>query len=64
MLPDEIKPAMQGVIPSTMATCSLAGIPNVTEISQVWYVDEHTSRCRISFSTRPIATCARILTPR
>lgn len=39
MLPDEIKPAMQGVIPSTLVTCSLAGVPNVTEISQVWYVD-------------------------
>lgn len=40
MLPDEIKPAMQGVIPSTIVTCSLAGVPNVTDISQVWYVDE------------------------
>lgn len=39
MLPDEIKPAMQGVIPSTMVTCSLDGVPNVTDISQVWYVD-------------------------
>jgi hypothetical protein len=39
MLPDEIKGAMQGVIPSTFVTCSLAGIPNVTDISQVWYVD-------------------------
>jgi uncharacterized protein len=39
MLPDEIKPAMHGVIPSTLVTCSLAGVPNVTDISQVWYVD-------------------------
>jgi hypothetical protein len=39
MLPDEIKPAMLGTIPSTIVTCSLAGIPNVTDISQVWYVD-------------------------
>ena len=23
-----------------MVTCSLAGVPNVTAISQVWYVDE------------------------
>ena len=44
MLPDDIKPCMQGVIPSTMATCSLAGVPNVTDISQVWYVDaEHVA---------------------
>jgi uncharacterized protein len=41
MLPDEIKPAMLGIVPSTIVTCSLAGIPNVTEISQVWYVDEN-----------------------
>jgi hypothetical protein len=29
------------VIPSTIVTCSLAGVPNVTDISQVWYVDEN-----------------------
>src|SRR5437763_1850474 len=39
LVPDEIKPAMQGVIPSTIVTCSLLGVPNVTDISQVWYVD-------------------------
>ncbi len=40
MLPEEIKPAMQGLIPSTLVSCSLEGEPNTTEISQVWYVDE------------------------
>ena len=40
MLPDEIKPSMQGVIPSTIVTCSLAGVPNATEISQIYYVDD------------------------
>ncbi len=39
VLPDEIKPAMQGVIPSHLATCSLDGTPNVTVVSQVYYVD-------------------------
>ena len=39
ILPDEIKPAMQGVIPSHVVTCSLDGTPNVTTISQVYYVD-------------------------
>ena len=39
ILPDEIKPAMQGVIPSHVATCSLDGTPNVTAVSQVYYVD-------------------------
>jgi len=39
MLPDEIKPAMQGVIPAHVVTCSLDGTPNVSVISQVYYVD-------------------------
>jgi hypothetical protein len=39
ILPDEIKPAMQGVIPSHVVTCSLDGTPNATAISQVYYVD-------------------------
>ena len=39
ILPDEIKPALQGVIPSVVATCSIEGTPNVTVISQVYYVD-------------------------
>jgi hypothetical protein len=39
MLPDEIKAAMQGVIPSHVVTCSADGIPNASAISQVYYVD-------------------------
>src|SRR6266478_1843504 len=39
ILPDEIKPAMQGVIPSHVVTCSRDGTPNATSISQVYYVD-------------------------
>ena len=36
----EIKSAMQGIIPSTLVTCSADGTPNVAYISQVYYVDE------------------------
>ena len=39
MLPDEIKAAMQGVIPSHVVTCSSDGTPNASAISQVYYVD-------------------------
>lgn len=39
ILPDEIKAAMQGVIPSHVVTCSRDGTPNATAISQVYYVD-------------------------
>ena len=36
---EEIMPALQGVIPTIVATSSLGHIPNVTYISQVYYVD-------------------------
>jgi hypothetical protein len=39
ILPDEIKAAMQGVIPSHVVTCSRDGTPNASVISQVYYVD-------------------------
>ncbi len=31
--------AMQGVVPSTLATCATDGTPNVTFVSQMFYVD-------------------------
>ena len=40
MIDPEMLPSLQGVIPSIIGTCSAAGIPNVTYISQVFYVDE------------------------
>lgn len=39
MLPDEIKPALQGAIPSHVVTCGRDGTPNASVISQVYYVD-------------------------
>jgi hypothetical protein len=43
-LPEDIKPAMQGVIPSRVVTCAGDGTPNATAISQVYYVDpEHVA---------------------
>lgn len=38
-LPDEIKSVMQNGIPAQLISCSLSGIPNATDISQVYYVD-------------------------
>ena len=40
-IPAEMKPAMLGLIPTCMSTANDQGEPNVTFISQVWYVDEH-----------------------
>ncbi len=39
-LPPDIKPAMQGVYPSTVVTCAADGTPNASSISQVFWVDE------------------------
>jgi predicted pyridoxine 5'-phosphate oxidase superfamily flavin-nucleotide-binding protein len=38
-IPDAMRPAMLGLIPTCMSTASTEGEPNVTFISQVWYVD-------------------------
>jgi len=40
MITEEHLPALQGMFPSWMTTCSATGEPNTTVISQVWYVDE------------------------
>ena len=54
MLPDEIKPAMQGVIPSVVVTCSLDGEPNTTIISQVYYVDADHMALSFQFFNKTI----------
>lgn len=40
MIPETMKPALMGVVPATLITCSKDGIPNITNISRVWYVGE------------------------
>ena len=37
---EELEKALQGVFPSTLATCSADGEPNVTYVSQVYFVDD------------------------
>ena len=46
-LPQEIRAALDNGVPALMVTCSADGTPNVTVISQVYYVDE--TRVALSF---------------
>ena len=40
MIPEAMKPAMMGLIPTCMSTANDDGEPNVTFISQVWYINQ------------------------
>jgi hypothetical protein len=53
-LPDEIKPAMQGVAPSKLATCAKDGTPNVTTISQIFWVDDEHVALSFQFFNKTI----------
>jgi uncharacterized protein len=53
-LPPEIKPAMQGAVPSILVTCSPSGVPNVTIISQVYWVDEERVALSFQFFSKTI----------
>lgn len=46
-LPDEIREVMENGVPVILATCSRDGVPNVSIVSQVYYVDP--GRIAISF---------------
>ena len=48
---EDMMSALQGVVPSAIASSSADGIPNVTFISQVFYVDrEHVALSRQFFN--------------
>ncbi len=50
-IPEAMQPALQGAIPSTLATCSLGGEPNLAFLHQVFPVDEfHVALSRQFFN--------------
>lgn len=58
ILPDAIRPSMQGVLNTLVATVAADGTPNVIYVSQLWYVDaDHVALSRQFFgkTTRNLA---------
>ena len=53
-LPHEIRRAFDKGTPAVMVTCSAAGVPNVTVISQVYYVDESHAALSFQFFSKTI----------
>ena len=53
-LPPEIRPVLENGIPAVMVTCSGDGVPNVTVISQVYYVDEQHAALSFQFVSKTI----------
>jgi hypothetical protein len=53
-LPAEIRPVLENGMPAVMVTCSADGIPNVTVISQVYYVDEEHAALSFQFFSKTI----------
>jgi hypothetical protein len=53
-LPDEIRRVLDNGVPAAMVTCSADGIPNVTVISQVYYVDDTHAALSFQFFSKTI----------
>jgi hypothetical protein len=53
-LPAEIRPVLENGIPAVMVTCSAAGVPNTTVVSQVYYVDETHAALSFQFFSKTI----------
>ncbi|WP_284037801.1 LuxR C-terminal-related transcriptional regulator [Neobacillus sp. 114] len=41
MIPEEMHPALMGVVPATIITSNKDGVPNITNIARIWFVDSH-----------------------
>ena len=41
MINEEMKLATKGIIPSTIVTTNSEGVPNISYMSQIYYVDEN-----------------------
>ena len=53
-LPAEIRQVLNNGMPAVMVTCSADGVPNVTVISQVYFVDDHHAALSFQFFSKTI----------
>jgi len=53
-LPDDIRPVLDNGVPAVMVTCSADGVPNVTVISQVYFVDDAHVALSFQFFSKTI----------
>ena len=53
-LPPEIRSVLDNGVPAVMVTCSAAGVPNVTVISQVYHVDDTHVALSFQFFSKTI----------
>ena len=68
---EDLWPCFQGIIPAALSTCSLDGTPNITFISQIYYVDashvaishQFFNKTHRNVRENPSA-CAMLLDPR
>lgn len=68
---EDLWPCLQGMIPAALSTCSKDGVPNVTYVSQVYYVDgghvalshQFFNKTHRNVREHPYA-CAMMLDPR
>ena len=54
VLPDEIRPVMENGVPVVIATCAADGVPNVSIVSEVYYVDPGTIALSFQFFSKTI----------
>lgn len=68
---EDLWPCLQGMIPAVLSTCALDGTPNITFISQIYYVDpthiaishQFFNKTHRNVRENPLA-CAMMLDPR
>jgi hypothetical protein len=53
-LPPELKSVMNNGVPALLATCSAAGVPNSTIISQAYWVDEEHVALSFQFFNKTV----------